>query len=142
MLRITIEETATEQKWTLEGCLVGPWVGELRTSWEKRHRAQNGRGCTVDLSDVTIIDKSGERLLCAMSRDGSQFIATGIYIKHVLDQLKGGGKRGARKSISCLFVTLLGAVIALPSCWQANVSQCFPEIEEGASRCQLNSQVR
>jgi anti-anti-sigma regulatory factor len=116
MLRITIAEMATEQRWTLEGRLVGPWVGELRTCWKKRHRAQNGRSCTVDLSGVTFIDKSGQRFLRTMSKEGTQFIATGMYIKHVLDQLKPNGKRGLLKVISCLFSALLGGVI-VPSCY-------------------------
>jgi hypothetical protein len=38
MLRITAAETATEQGWTLEGRLVGPCVGEVRTRWKQRHR--------------------------------------------------------------------------------------------------------
>jgi hypothetical protein len=31
MTRITIVNMATEQRWTLAVCLVGPWVGELGT---------------------------------------------------------------------------------------------------------------
>ena len=38
MLRITVAQTATKQGWTLEGRLVGPWVGELRTRSNQRHR--------------------------------------------------------------------------------------------------------
>ena len=120
MLRITVAETATEQRWKIEGRLVEPWVGELRTCWKKRHRAQNGRTCTVDLSADTFIDKSGQRLLRTISKEGPQFIATGIYIKHVLDQLKPNGKRGLLKVISYLFVALMGVVIALPSSRQAS----------------------
>jgi hypothetical protein len=95
--------------------LVGPWVGELRTCWKKRHRSQNGRGCTVDLSGVTFIDKGGQRLLRTMSREYTQFICTGMYIKHVLDQLKPSGKGSLLKVISCLFGALLGGVI-VPLC--------------------------
>jgi hypothetical protein len=104
MLRITVAETATEQRWTLEGRLVGPWVAELRTRWINRHRAQNGRTCTVVLTAVTFIDKRGERLLRAMLKEGPQFVATGSYSKYVLDQLKSNGRRGLLKLIACLFV--------------------------------------
>ena len=34
MLKITITNTATEQRWILEGRLVAPWVDELKTSWK------------------------------------------------------------------------------------------------------------
>jgi ABC-type transporter Mla MlaB component len=111
MLRITITETAAEQRWTVEGRLVGPWVSELRTSWKKRHRAQKGRACTVDLSGVTFIDKGGVRLLRTMSREVTQFMATGIYTKHVVDQLRVNGERGLLKMIFSVFAALLGGVI-------------------------------
>jgi len=117
MLRITIAETLTEQRWTLEGRLVQPWVGELRTSWKSRHRAQNGRTCTVDLSGVTCIDNSGLRFLRSMSKEGTQFIASGIYTKHVLEQLKAGAKHAPFIWFLCLFAASL-----------ANVAACSPSV--------------
>jgi ABC-type transporter Mla MlaB component len=120
MLRITVAETATEQRWTLEGRLIGPWVGELRTRWKERHRAQNGRTCTVDLSAVTFIDTGGRRLLRIMSKDATQFVATSIYIKRVLDQPESSGRRGLRKVIYCFFSGLLGRAVAPLSHMQAS----------------------
>jgi len=120
MLRITVAETTTEQRWTLEGRLVGPWVGELRTRWKERHRAQSGRICMVDLSAVTFIDKGGQRLLRIMSREATQFIATSIYIKRVLDQSKPRGKRGLLRVTYCFFGALLERVIAPLSRVQAS----------------------
>ena len=92
MLRITTTETLTEKRWILQGRLVGQWVGELRTSWKKTHRDQSGRICILDLNDVTFLDKDGEKLLQAMSKKGTHFVADGIYIKHVLEQLKRRSK--------------------------------------------------
>jgi anti-anti-sigma regulatory factor len=86
VLKITIDETPTEKRWILQGRLVGLWVSELRRAWKEIHRPDNNRKCVVDLSDVTFIDEKGVRLLRAMSKRGAQFIATGIYIKHVLQQ--------------------------------------------------------
>jgi hypothetical protein len=97
MLPITVAETATEQKWTLVGRLVVPWVAELRTSWKNRQRSQNGRTCAC-------IDKRGQRLLRAMSKEGPQFVPTVSYVKHALDELKPGDKGELRKLISYLFV--------------------------------------
>jgi hypothetical protein len=48
--------------------------------------------CVVDLNDVTSVDQAGEKLLRAMSRRGAQFIASGLYIRHVVDALKMNGK--------------------------------------------------
>src|SRR5258708_14595691 len=61
MLRITIAETLTEQKWTLEGRLVHPWISELKATWAKTEGARRERQCLVDLTGVTFIDKTGER---------------------------------------------------------------------------------
>ena len=86
MLRITIDETPTEKRWILQGRLVGVWVSELRRTWKKTPRLEDNRPCVIDLNDVTFIDEKGVRLLRAMSKQGAQFVATGIYIKHVLQQ--------------------------------------------------------
>ena len=86
MLKITKTETPAEEKWILQGRLVGLWVGELRRNWKKTHRADKNLKCIVDLNEVTFIDEKGERLLRTMSKEGVQFIASGIYIKHLLQQ--------------------------------------------------------
>ena len=75
----------------MQGRLVGPWVNELRTTWKRAHRSQDKRACIIDLNDVTSIDKSGERLLRAMSKKGAQLMARGLYVKHVVEHLKTGG---------------------------------------------------
>jgi len=88
VLKITIVETATDRRWIVQGRLVGPWVSELRTTWKRAHKSPDERACIIDLNDVTFIDKSGERLLRAMSKKGAQLIAGGLYVKHVLQQLQ------------------------------------------------------
>jgi hypothetical protein len=60
-----------------------------------------------------------------MSKEATQFIATSIYIKRVLDQWKTSGKRGLLKVIYCLFGALLGGVIAPLSRMQASREPTF-----------------
>jgi hypothetical protein len=86
MLKITRTETSAEEKWILQGRLVGLWVSELRRCWKKTHRTDDNLKCIVDLKEVTFVDRKGERLLQTMSKEGAQFIASGLYIKHVLEQ--------------------------------------------------------
>ena len=105
MLKITFSETPAEEKWILHGRLIHPWVQEFRACWRKNHRADVRRACVVDLNEVTFIDKSGERLLRLLARNGAQFTASGIYIKHILEQLNVRRKRG--------FSTLIGFLIVL-----------------------------
>jgi hypothetical protein len=92
VLKITITETLTEKR-CLQGRLVGPWVGELRTSWEKTHRDQ-WTNVHFGPQRCDVSNKDAEKLLQAMSKKGTQFVADGIYIKQVLEQLKRRSKRG------------------------------------------------
>jgi len=92
MLRITITDGPVEQRWILQGRLVAPWVAELETSWKKRSR-HGMRRCVVDLSEVTLIDKRGERALRAMRRAGAEFIACGVYIQHVVEGINSQCER-------------------------------------------------
>ena len=89
MLRITITRTATEERWCLQGRLVAPWIDELKTSWKRAHRTALGRRCIVNLDEITFIDKNGERALRWMSNRGAQFVASDVYVKHVLDHVCG-----------------------------------------------------
>jgi hypothetical protein len=88
MLRITIAETLSEQRWTLEGRLVQPWISELKSTWTKTEIARRERKCVVDLTDVTFIDKSGEKALAELSKEGAEFIASGIYTQHVVHNIE------------------------------------------------------
>ena len=88
MLKIRFSETPAEEKWILDGRLSGAWVRELRASWKKYHQTDKKRACIVDLNEVTFIDKRGERMLRSMSSKGAQFVASDVYVNHVLDRLK------------------------------------------------------
>jgi len=91
--------------------LAWPWVSELRATWKKVTRTRKGRACIVDLNDVTLIDKGGEHLLRAMSKQRVHFIANNLYIKHVLEELKISGRCGLSGIIGTFFTALLLSVI-------------------------------
>jgi hypothetical protein len=88
MLRITIAETLTEQRWTLEGRLVQPWISELKSNWATTEAARRERKCVVDLTAVTFIDKSGEKALAELFKGGAKLIATGCYTRHVVQNIE------------------------------------------------------
>ena len=87
MLRITIAETLSEQKWTVEGRLVQPWVSQLKSCWTQTETARRQRKCVVDLTGVTFIDKSGESALTELCDQGAELIATGVYTRHVVQNI-------------------------------------------------------
>jgi hypothetical protein len=102
VLRITHARIDTEERWTLCGQLTGPWVEELRASWEHSRQAAGNVPAVVDLSDVTFIDESGERLLAEMRIEGTAFVAAGVDTKHLLKHLSAPGKRSLRRFIAPL----------------------------------------
>jgi hypothetical protein len=99
VLRITIADEPEEQRWTLQGRLSGPWVAQLKSNWEKSHGLNGNRKCIVDLTGVTFVDLNGERVLATMMKDGAEFIATGVYTKHLLEMLEKRRQRWICKFI-------------------------------------------
>jgi anti-anti-sigma regulatory factor len=94
MLRITVIDTPTEQRWVLQGRLTEPWVSEVRSNWKNSRDARRGKTSVVDLNDVTFVDNAGERLLQALMRMGVACIARGVYVKAVMEELRGRRLRG------------------------------------------------
>lgn len=88
MLRITVVDTPAEQRWVLHGRLAEPWVSEVRSYWKKSRFARRGKKSVVDLNNVTFIDPAGERLLKALMRMGVACVARGVYVKHVMQELR------------------------------------------------------
>jgi ABC-type transporter Mla MlaB component len=99
MLKVTILESPAEQRFVVEGKLTQPWVPELESAWESAREARRALRCVVDLSDTTLIDRSGRQLLMAMCREGVRFIAKGVYVKHLIKDLRRNGAKQAH----CLF---------------------------------------
>jgi len=89
MLRISNRTTAEEVRWVLCGRLAGPWVGELRSTWDQAREWSRDRRHVIDLSDVTSIDERGEALLGKLKDEGAEFLARGVYTRHLLENLKG-----------------------------------------------------
>lgn len=68
------------------GRLAEGWVEELEKSWQER------RVKLVDLRGVSFVDPAGRRLLQRMHRDGATFLASGLLVREVVDQVTGGSK--------------------------------------------------
>jgi ABC-type transporter Mla MlaB component len=98
MFKITVVDNPTEELWILQGQLTGEFASELGANWQTSHARCCERSRVVDLSDVTWIDRSGEEVLLGMIHQGARFVATGLYTKHLLEELQArvqaGGKTG------------------------------------------------
>jgi anti-anti-sigma regulatory factor len=98
MLKIANSATFNEQRWILSGQLAGPWIAELRSNWDQVRDRSRGRRYVIDLGDVTFIDERGEGLLEQLKDEGAEFVARGVSIKHLLENLKSKEQRPSQKS--------------------------------------------
>jgi ABC-type transporter Mla MlaB component len=87
MLRITVKEKGSEQRWTLQGRLTRECVAELVSNWRAARIRPSAGNRIVDLNEITVIDRSGEQVLSMMIAEGARFVATGLYTKHLLEAL-------------------------------------------------------
>ena len=93
MLKITITDSADEQRWSLQGQLVGQWATELESTWRETHAIVGNRRCIVDLIEVTSIDRNGEAILEEIMSQGAEFISGDVYTEHLLRNLRHKVKR-------------------------------------------------
>jgi hypothetical protein len=87
MLRITVQEDPTLWRLHLSGRLAGAWVAETENVW--RSAPVSGKQVEVDLREVMCIDEAGRRLLLAMSQAGARFIAKGVAIEALVEEITG-----------------------------------------------------
>ena len=86
MLTITVREITPEQRWILHGRLTDYSVAEVLSNWyASRDRASVGHR-VIDLDGVSVIDRSGQRVLSMMIQDGARI--GGIYARHLLAALQ------------------------------------------------------
>jgi len=87
MLRITIQDDGTLWRLHLSGRLAGAWVAETENTW--RTAPVSGRRVEVDLREVKCIDEAGRRLLQAMNQAGARFIAKGVAMDALVEEITG-----------------------------------------------------
>ncbi len=88
MLRITVTENSSGQRWALQGRLVKDCLPELISAWNASRRQSPDWFRVVNLDEVTSIDKEGEQVLRRMIEEGTDFVANGLYTKHLLDAIR------------------------------------------------------
>ena len=77
-----------ERRWSLLGQLVGQWAAEFRFTWRKAQVEGDTRKCIVELTEVTSIDRNGEEALSEIMSHGGEFVASDVYTKHLLQNLR------------------------------------------------------
>ena len=97
MLKLTIIELSDQQRWSLQGRLIGPWAAEIKSRWREARHVGDTRRRIVELIEVTSIDGDGEAVLMEIMSQGAEFIASDVYTKHLLRNLRNELERSRMK---------------------------------------------
>ena len=85
-LIITVREIAPEQRWILHGRLTDDSAAEVLSNWYSSKVPESVGPRVIDLDGVSVIDRSGERVLALLIQDGARI--GGIYARHLLVALQ------------------------------------------------------
>ena len=96
MLRITLQEDGAIWRLHLAGRLEGAWVAETENAW--RSAPVSGRRVEIDMREVTWIDQAGRCLLQAMNQTGARFIAKGVAMEALVEEITGKPARRKRRA--------------------------------------------
>ena len=85
MLRITVLEEGSLWRLQLSGRLAGAWVAETENTW--RSAPVSRRPIEIDMRELTGIDEAGRCLLQAMNQAGARFIAKGVAMEALVEEI-------------------------------------------------------
>jgi|SRR5580692_10551358 hypothetical protein len=98
MLKISTIENSSQCRLVLEGKLIAPWAGELRTACEQAQAELHGRKLVVDIRYLMSISQEGEKVLLGLMDDGVMLRGCGVFTKHILKQLAQRKRRNTREA--------------------------------------------
>ena len=87
MMKIQMKELDEQLILQVEGRLAGAFVPELESCWQIARRKQPDRKVSVDLKNVTCVDRAGRYLLQLMHSNGVGFLRAGLAIQDILEQV-------------------------------------------------------
>jgi len=87
MMKIQMCQTDGEVILQVEGRLAGAFVPELESCWQAARANHPDRKISVDLKNVTCVDRGGRYLLQLMHRTGVPFLRAGLATRDILEQI-------------------------------------------------------
>jgi hypothetical protein len=93
MLKISIHDTASHRRLVVEGKLIAPWAGELRSAYNRVTADLRGREFVICLRNLTAISEDGQNVLRELMNEGVKFRSSGIFAKQVLKELRNKVRR-------------------------------------------------
>jgi hypothetical protein len=98
MLRISTIESRRQRRLIVEGKLIAPWAGELKSACERARADLDGRELIVEMRNLVSISQEGESLLHALLNEGVKFRAYGAFAKHILKQIAKRTRREVQEA--------------------------------------------
>jgi len=91
MLRITTDMTERTATLILEGRLAGIWVSELERCWNIVQAERPEQSICIDMRGLIFVDAGGKRLLAEMYGRGADLMASGCWMKNVVEEITRAG---------------------------------------------------
>jgi outer membrane protein TolC len=104
MLRVTQHDEPGIWRLKLEGKLAGAWTSEAARVWD----AAPDKARQIDLRGLTCADETGRDLLHRMHREGATFLAEGVVMRALVEEL-----RSERFDRAGTLVRLLAALVVV-----------------------------
>ena len=96
LLKISLVDSPRQRRLVVEGKLIAPWAGELRSACEIARADLNGRELVVELKHLTAISQEGENVLGELITKKVRLRGNGIFTKQLLKQLGRKVRRSLR----------------------------------------------
>src|SRR4051794_13658281 len=87
MMKIQMNELDQGLILQVEGRVAGAFVPELENCWNAARAKQPNGKISVDLKNVTCVDRAGRNLLQSMHSNGVEFLRAGMAIQDILEQV-------------------------------------------------------
>jgi anti-anti-sigma regulatory factor len=87
MMKIQVNELDHGLILQVEGRVAGAFVSELENCWNAARARHPDWTISVDLKNVTCVDRAGRNLLQLMHSNGVEFLRAGMAIQDILEQV-------------------------------------------------------
>ncbi|HUK29741.1 MAG TPA: TolC family protein [Candidatus Acidoferrum sp.] len=127
MLKITVGRNESATVLVLEGKLAGPWVAELKASWDAEKSKSSD--LSVDLGGVSFVDSDGRELLKRIHQQGGKLVAKGCLIRAIVAELTDAfscEKKGSPTSFTRTKLIIAFFLLAAGAAQSASAQQSAP----------------
>lgn len=87
MLKISLVDSGRQRRVIVDGKLIAPWTGALRSACQEARSDLDDRELVVEMKHITTISQEGENVILELINGGIRLHCDGVFTKHVVKQL-------------------------------------------------------